>query len=254
MRIFALAARTLALARRAARWLVRQVRLRAFPREKRHALVGQPHLWMMKRDFQIAFLTDVGLKPEHYLLDIGCGTLRGGIPIIRYLEEGHYFGFDTRPDAIEEARKELEAESLTSKAPVLTCAPNISSLDLGRTFDYVWAFSVLIHMTDEIVEDCFAFVARHIAPHGMFYANVNAGVRPPKTWRGFPVVWRTLASYQRLGAAHALTVKDIGPLSAFGHVTGIAEQDDQRVLEMRVARADDRPRQRAARPSVSATS
>jgi SAM-dependent methyltransferase len=243
-----------AVAERAARWLVRQVRFQAFRREKRHAQVGRPHLWKMKRGFQIAFLREVGLKPEHYLLDIGCGTLRGGIPMVRYLKEGHYVGIDTRPDVLKEARKELETEKLTSKAPALVCAPTISSLDLGRTFDYVWAFSVLFHMTDEILDDCFTFVERHLEPHGIFYANVNIGANPPKMWKGFPVIWRTLASYQRLGGAHALSVEDVGPLSAFGHVTGIAEQDDQRVLKMRVARTDDHSRHGPARSSVSARS
>jgi SAM-dependent methyltransferase len=241
-------------ARRAARWLVRQARFLAYPREKRHALVGQAHLWQMKRDFQIAFLTDVGLKPEHYLLDIGCGTLRGGIPVIQYLNEGHYFGVDARPEVIEEASKELEVEKLTGKNPVLTSTPTISSLDLGRTFNYVWAFSVLFHMTDEIVDDCFAFVERHLEPLGVFYANVNIGAHAPKKWKEFPVMWRTLAFYERLGDAHALSVEDMGPLSAFGHVTGIAEHDDQRVLKMRPARADERSRQESARSSVSAGS
>lgn len=200
----------------------------------------------MKRDFQIAFLTEAGLKPEHYLLDIGCGTLRGGIPVIRYLKEGRYFGVDVRPEVLEEARKELQVEKLTSKNPVLTCTPTISLLDLGRTFNYVWAFSVLFHMTDKTLDDCFAFAQRHLEPHGAFYANVNIGANPPKVWKGFPVVWRTLASYERLGGAHALSVEDIGPLSAFGHVTGIAEQDSQRVLKMRVARTDDRSRHESA--------
>lgn len=218
--------------KRAVRWLIRQVRWRAFPREKRHSLVGQSHLWTMKRGFQIGFLTAAGLKPEHYVLDIGCGTLRGGIPMIRYLNDGHYFGVDTRPDVLKEAKKELEAENLTSKVPVLVCAPSIASLDLGRAFDYVWAFSVLFHMNDEILDDSFAFVQRHLDPHGTFYANVNIGAHPAGMWKGFPVIWRTLASYQRLGDAHALTVEDVGPLRAFGHMTGIEDQDEQRVLKM----------------------
>jgi SAM-dependent methyltransferase len=222
--------------KRAARWLVRQARFQAFRGEKRHAQVGQPHLWKMKRDFQITFLTDVGLKPAHYLLDIGCGTLRGGIPLIRYLKEGQYFGVDTRQDVLEEARRELEAEKLTSKVPVLVCVPTISSLDLGRTFDYVWAFSVLFHMSDDILEDCFSLVQRHLKREGTFYANVSIGTRPSGMWKGFPVVWRTLEFYQRLCALHGFSVEDIGPLREFGHVTGIADQDDQRFLKMTVSR------------------
>jgi len=50
--------------------------------EQRHGLVGPARLWKMKRDFQIGFLKNFGLKPDNVLLDLGCGTLRGGIPII----------------------------------------------------------------------------------------------------------------------------------------------------------------------------
>ena len=59
---------------------------------ERHSLVGPAHLWEIKRAFQIQFLQSVGLTPDQYLLDMGCGTLRGGIPIIKYLEPGHYYG------------------------------------------------------------------------------------------------------------------------------------------------------------------
>ena len=76
-------------------------RLMQSKEERRHALVGPAHLWEMKRDFQIQFLKAMGMKPEHYLFDIGCGTLRGGIPLISYLHSGHYFGAEVRAEALE---------------------------------------------------------------------------------------------------------------------------------------------------------
>jgi hypothetical protein len=41
------------------------------------------------------------------LVDLGCGTLRGGIPIIEYLDADSYIGVDVREEAIEEARRFL---------------------------------------------------------------------------------------------------------------------------------------------------
>jgi cyclopropane fatty-acyl-phospholipid synthase-like methyltransferase len=76
-------------------------------------MVGPAKLWKMKRDFQIHFLRSMKLAPEHYLLDIGCGTLRGGVPIIQYLQESHYYGIEVREDALDEGRSELEEEALT---------------------------------------------------------------------------------------------------------------------------------------------
>src|SRR5215470_4161956 len=83
--------------------------------ERRHALVGASHLWKMKRDFQIQFLKTMALQPQHYLLDLGCGTLRGGIPLIGYLDEGHYTGVEVREATLKEARKELRDADLEKK-------------------------------------------------------------------------------------------------------------------------------------------
>lgn len=43
---------------------------------------------------QMAALLDEGLRPEHRLLDIGCGCLRLGHRAIGYLDPGHYWGTD----------------------------------------------------------------------------------------------------------------------------------------------------------------
>ena len=103
----------------------------ATPAERRHAKVGPLHLWKMKREFQIRFLKEVGLQPEHYLLDIGCGTLRGGLPIIEYLEKRHYYGIELRAYVLAEGRKELREANLEDKEPALIVSENPSSLDLS---------------------------------------------------------------------------------------------------------------------------
>ena len=88
-------------------------------KEQRHYLVGAAHLWEMKQKFQINFLKENGLKPEDKLVDIGCGTLRGGIPLIEYLNEGNYCGLEVRADVLNEGRKELKEEGLENKKPEL---------------------------------------------------------------------------------------------------------------------------------------
>lgn len=39
---------------------------------------------------QFDFMLKEGLKPEHYFLDVACGSLRAGLHFIPYLEVGHY--------------------------------------------------------------------------------------------------------------------------------------------------------------------
>jgi cyclopropane fatty-acyl-phospholipid synthase-like methyltransferase len=200
--------------------------------ERRHALVGPPKLWKMKRDFQIRFLTDMALKPRHYLFEIGCGTLRGGIPLIQYLENDHYFGVEVRDEALDEGRKELREAGLEGKNPTLLLSPDISQLTVNRKFDYIWAFSVLFHLNDKILNDTLAFVSKHLSEEGVFYANVNIGEGNEGNWQGFPVVTRTLDFYSQACAMNGLVVSDLGPLKEHGHIANVESQDNQRMLKV----------------------
>jgi cyclopropane fatty-acyl-phospholipid synthase-like methyltransferase len=186
----------------------------------------------MKRDFQIRFLKQMSLEPRHYLVDIGCGTLRGGIPLIEYLQEGHYHGIEVRENVLEEGRKELREANLEHKRPKLVVAPELSCLNLEREFDFVWAFSVLIHMSDEVLMACLEFVRKHLKTTGCFYANVNMyRQRQDGAWQGFPIVWRGREFYEQAARRSGLHVVDLGSLRSFGHVSGVQSQDEQRMLK-----------------------
>jgi cyclopropane fatty-acyl-phospholipid synthase-like methyltransferase len=177
-------------------------------------------------------LKTVNLKPEHYLLDIGCGTLRGGIPLINYLQSGHYYGVEVREEALNEGRKELCEAGLEEKNPTLLLSMDFSQLTIKQKFDYIWAFSVLIHMNDEILNDTLDFVSRHLSDDGAFYANVNIGEREEGSWQGFPVVARTFEFYSHACTKYGLSASDIGPLKDHGHVSNIESQDSQRMLRI----------------------
>lgn len=200
--------------------------------ERRHALVGPPRFWKMKRDFQINFLTQMGLQPHHHLLDIGCGTLRGGIPVIRYLDKGHYYGTEVREAVLDEGRLELQEAGLEDKEPGLILSTDVSTLSIDRRFDMIWAYSVFLHMTDEILQETMHFVARHLADGGACYANVNLGTRGSGGWQGFPVVWRSMEFYQDVCETADLRATDHGAVQEFGHVSGVAAMDKQRILKI----------------------
>ena len=204
--------------------------------ERRHGRVGPPELWKMKRDFQIQFLKSAKLEPHHYFLDIGCGTLRGGLPVIDYLQVGRYYGVDVRPEVLDEARKELREAKLQDKTPTLLATSDIGELVINQQFDFIWAFSVLIHLDDDILHDTIRFVARHLSDDGTFYCNVNVGeTRDEGKWEGFPVVRRSLRFYQDACAAHGLSASDIGSVKDHGHVSNFEAQDSGRMLEIRRA-------------------
>ena len=210
--------------------------------ERRHARVGPAHLWQMKRAFQLDFLRRTGLARGQRLLDLGCGTLRGGLPLIELLEAGHYTGVEVRGEVLAEARAELEEADLAHKSPALVHATDLGTLELGRRFDVIWAFSVLIHMDDATLERALLCVARHLAPDGSFYSNVRipalaGGREREQRWEGFPVVTRSLDFYRAAGARHALALRDLGSLAALGHVSGDPSQDGQHMLSWRASAA-----------------
>ncbi len=192
-------------------------------------------MWEEKRAFQIDFLLGVaGMRPEQHLLDVGCGTLRGGIPIIQHLEPGHYTGVEARPEVLEEAGLELQDNHLEHKLPVLVASDDLSALDLGRRFDIVWAFAVLIHMSDDVLDGALGFVRRHLEDGGSFYANVNVESRRDTTWMGFPNVARPIEFYSERAGGAGLVIEDLGTLAALGHAPGMGEH--QHMLRMTVAR------------------
>ena len=226
----------MARVRKRARWTGRRLshrlrrklmlnRLTARSSTRRAALVGPPDQWAALRRFQFEFLTSNGLQPDHRLLDIGCGTLRGGIPLIEYLHAGNYTGVEVRAEVLDEARKELAQSGLAHKEPVLIHAEDPAEIRSGDPFDLVWAFMVLIHMPDEVVDGYLRLVSQRMAVSGEFYANVALGDRADGEWQGFPVVFRPHEFYERTAAAHGLKMDEVGALGSLGpHTTSHGRQ------------------------------
>jgi len=201
--------------------------------EKRHSLVGPSHLWKMKQDFQINFLQSQGLQKTDKLLDIGCGTLRGGVPIIEFLNDKNYYGIEVREEVLAEGKKELETYKLEHKNPNLISFDNFSDIELNEKMDVMFAFSVLIHLDDEIANNCFEFVSKYLSENGVFFANVNIESHQDGNWQGFPVVFRTLGFYEELARKNGLNLKTIGDLKDLGHDSGQELADKQIMLEIR---------------------
>jgi SAM-dependent methyltransferase len=197
--------------------------------EYRRLLVGRAEAWPGWRALWVSLLREQGLVPAHHLLDLGCGTLRAGAPLIEYLEPRHYTGVDIREEVFAEARKELAAAGIESRQPELIHCPDLRQLALGRTFDVVLGGSVLVHLDDDVLDVFLDAVHRHIAPTGAFYANVNMREHLVRhddrmRWLGFPWVARSLDFYRETGRKHGLEIADLGALPFEGQVS------DQRVI------------------------
>src|SRR6266545_606207 len=51
-------------------------------------------LWDEIGRLQLDFLISRGLREHHRVLDIGCGSLRAGVKLVKHLRAGHYAGSD----------------------------------------------------------------------------------------------------------------------------------------------------------------
>jgi len=98
----------------------------------------------------VEFLKSQGLLPERALLDIGCGTLRGGRLFITYLDKGNYTGIDVSSGVLEAARLPCAREGLLAQEPRLMHVPD-GRLDfsfLADRYDFVLAQSVFSHLRE----------------------------------------------------------------------------------------------------------
>src|SRR5690349_20714175 len=64
--------------------------------------VGDPatRRWHEIGQLQFDYLRSHDLQPYHHVLEVGCGNLRAGWHLVRYLDAGHYYGIDISAEAL----------------------------------------------------------------------------------------------------------------------------------------------------------
>lgn len=129
-------------------------------------------MWEEIGQLQFDTLVGHGLQAHHKLLDIGCGSLRGGVHFIRYLDVGHYYGMDKEQWLIDAAQEhELPHYGLLERRPQLIARPDFDFSVFQTKFDYMLAQSVFTHLPWNSIWRCLVNVARHLQPAGQFYAT-----------------------------------------------------------------------------------
>lgn len=115
-----------------------------------------------------------GLKPQHRLLDVGCGSLRGGVHFIPYLDAGNYYGLNINRSLIEAGlARELDAEARARVSDANFHVSTDFEIGLGDTrFDMALAVSLFTHMSQNRIELCLARLRPRMVAGGSFYATV----------------------------------------------------------------------------------
>ena len=128
-------------------------------------------MWEELGKLQFDFLIESGLKPNHKLLDIGCGSLRGGLHYVKYLDEGNYFGLDINKSLIDAGKIELEEANLTNKHPNLIVDDKFSFDKFNSKFDFMISVSVFTHLPMNIIVRCLNNARESLSPNGLYYAT-----------------------------------------------------------------------------------
>lgn len=176
------------------------------------AAVGAVDDWERHGNLQFEYLKSRGLKPHHRLLEIGCGTGRLARKVVPYLNPGCYTGVDISAGAISAARMLSQSEGWDVKFPRWVCS---SEWAYSRA-DFVWSFSVFIHLPADIMREVMRNVARQMSHTSVFlFAFV-----PEKIDRrtGLKQFRHTLDTYRDACARAGLTFEECDDWTAEQHM------------------------------------
>ncbi len=147
--------------------------------------VGPPGVFQDVGLTTMGRLNMAGLRPEHDVLDIGCGVGRTARFLCDYLSaEAHYEGFDIMESLIEWCQAEITPRFPNfrfSFVPLYNSAylPDASlpsAVELGfpypdKSFDFVFAHSVFTHMSPDASANYLREVERVLRPGGISYST-----------------------------------------------------------------------------------
>jgi SAM-dependent methyltransferase len=131
-----------------------------------------------KRDFirvgRLGFqvLLDEGLLPSSRVLDVGCGALRLGYWLMRFLDPGCYFGIEPQQDMLDVGLEQLVEPDVVRHAQARFSANDDFDFSVfGERFDFVVARSIWTHASKPQISAMLGSFAATSAPHGVFLAS-----------------------------------------------------------------------------------
>lgn len=133
-------------------------------------------MWEEIGRLQFDFLVQQGLKPSHCLLDIGCGSFRGGVRFIHYLDAGNYLGIDKERKLIELGiEKELGNTLYKKKQPLLVVSDDFTFDSFSKKPHFSLAQSLFTHLTAQDICLCLKRLRQFVEPNHILFATFLEG-------------------------------------------------------------------------------
>jgi hypothetical protein len=162
-------------------------------------------LWDEIGKLQFDFLVRHGLKPDHCLLDIGCGCLRAGIHLIKYLAPANYLGLDKEQVLIDLGiEKELGRDTYETKRPEFVVSSSFEFDRFSKKPDYSIAQSLFTHLVSEHIELCLAKLRSVVRSGHVFFATFFLGNddKNPQESHSRLCFWYSVEQMQQMGRNH----------------------------------------------------
>lgn len=119
--------------------------------------------------FLVALLN--GLRPDSYVLEVGCGCLRTGYQFILHLAPGHYHGIEPNQQMLSAGHELILRGLEVEKKPVFEHNEEFDFSVFGRRFDFVTAFSIWSHTDKRQNEAMLASFKANANPGGKFITS-----------------------------------------------------------------------------------
>lgn len=163
-------------------------------------LVGPREVFEEHREWQFELIRDHGLEPHHTVLELGCGVLRAGLPIIGYLEPGNYIGMDISLKSLTFGHRAVHENDLELKRPLLIQNEDPEFDEVaGYDADHMLSNSVWTHLPPDRLENCITYMGKAFADDAIVLTTVvftesdgpvdrGYGQRTGVDW-GYPREW-----------------------------------------------------------------
>ena len=121
---------------------------------------------------QLEILKRLGCKPEHRVLEIGCGALIAGYPITQYLYPGQYVGVDPNSWLVTASLK--LAEVYVTMALITAQFIFTDDFDAFQgPFDFIISHSILSHASNAQMDQFLQAVSIQLTPEGVAAASLR---------------------------------------------------------------------------------
>lgn len=142
---------------------------------------GDGEFWQRIGALQFEFLRARGLQPHHVLLDFACGSLRGGVHFIPYLEPGNYLGFDKSFDLVlMGVMHELGHETFLERRPQFVLNGRFDLSEFTLKPDFVIAQSIFTHLTADDIRRALGAMRAVARPSTQVFATFFRADEPAR--------------------------------------------------------------------------